>query len=106
MSKRPTKKPKAKRPKPTSVPMVRAQQVQPPIFRSSLPYFATLILAAVVWYYAAPFIVLVAIFVAPFVLLNWLEPRYPRTAFIFYGFLSGLISGIFGSRGYYRRRWW
>ena len=94
------------KPQPTSVPMVPAQQVQPPTFRSSLPHFAALILAAVVWYYAAPFIVLAAIIAAPLVLLNGLEPRYPRAAFIFYGFLSGLISGIFGSRGYYRRRWW
>ena len=94
------------RPKPSGVPMVRAQQVQPPTFRSSLPYFAALILAAVVWYYAWPFVILAAIVAVPLLLLAWLEPRYPRTAFIFYGFLSGLISGIFGSRGYYRRHWW
>jgi hypothetical protein len=78
----------------------------PPTFSSSLPYFAALLLAAVAWYYAAPFVVLAPIIISPFLLLAWLEPGYPRTAFIFYGFLSGLISGIFGSRGYYRRRWW
>jgi hypothetical protein len=63
--------------------------VAPPTFRSSLRYFAVVIVAAVAWHYAAPFIVLAAVIVAPVLLLNWREPRYPKTAFILYGFLSG-----------------
>lgn len=79
----------------------------PPTFRSSWPYFALLIAAAVAWHYAAPFIILVSIIVGPFLLLGRLAPRYPRAAGIVAAAISGVISGLFGSSGYYRRRrWW
>jgi hypothetical protein len=103
-SRKRTKPSRAPTSRPSSVPMVRAQLAQP-TFRSSLPYFIALIGIAIAWYYASLLIILIAIIVGPFVLLAWLEPRYPRTAFILYSFLSGFISGLFGSRYYYRRRW-
>jgi hypothetical protein len=67
--------------------------------------FGALFAVATAWYYAAPFIVLAGVIIAPLLLLNWLEERYPRTAFILYRFLSGFIWGFFGSRYYYYRRW-
>ena len=86
-----------------SVPAVRHSSSVPPTFRSSLPLYAALVGFAAAWYYAAPFIILAGVVVAPFLLLWWLEPRYPTAAYFLYAFLSGVIDGVFGRRGRWRR---
>ena len=84
-----------------SVPVVR--HVAPPSFVTSWKLFAAVLGIAIAWYYAAPFIVLGSVIAAPFVLLRWLEPRYPRTAWFLCFVLMGVIDGLFRRCG--RRRW-
>ena len=87
-----------------SVPAITAKP--PTTWRTTWRLHATLIGFAIAWHYAALWIILAAIIAAPFVLLRWLEPRYPRTAYFLCAFLNGFVSGLIGGRYYRRWRRW
>jgi hypothetical protein len=93
-----------KRPAP-SVPLVRPSS-SPPTFRSSWRYFALLIAAAITWHFAWPFVILLAIFATPFLLIWWLEPRYSFAAYLLARCVYGFMIGLIGSRRGYPRWWW